>query len=72
MDNQQYRNLMWHLSYVESLLENVATATTGGGYSNAQSAKQMFPYFSRSVKKFAKMRCVPNATRLNVTENYGY
>ena len=71
MDNEQYRNLMWHLYYVESLLENVATATTGG-YANARSAKQRFLYFSRSVKEFAKMRSAPNATRLNVTENYGY
>ena len=49
MDNQQYRNLIWHLFYVESLLENVAIATDGGGYVNALSAKQRFPYFSRSV-----------------------
>ncbi len=27
MNNEQYRNLMWHLRYVESLLENVADAT---------------------------------------------
>ena len=72
MDNKQYRNLIWHLSYVESLLENVAIATNGGGYASAQSAKQRFPYFSRSVKKFARMQCAPNANRWNVTENYGY
>ena len=27
MDNERYRNLMWHLLYVESLLENVSDAT---------------------------------------------
>lgn len=33
MNNEQYRNLMWHLTYVESLLENVAdTDASGGGY----------------------------------------
>ena len=31
MNNEQYRNLMWHLRYVESLLENVADANAVGG-----------------------------------------
>lgn len=30
MDNGQYRSLMYHLLYVESLMENVANATDGG------------------------------------------
>ena len=36
MDNQQYINLMYHLSYLESMLEVVAdkvdSPETGGGY----------------------------------------
>ncbi|MBR4642193.1 MAG: class I SAM-dependent methyltransferase [Selenomonadaceae bacterium] len=28
MDNEQYRNLMWHLLYVESLMENGSDATS--------------------------------------------
>ena len=31
MNEKQYRDLMWHLRYVESLLENVATATNSEG-----------------------------------------
>lgn len=42
MNNEQYRNLMWHLLYTESLLENVADANAvgGGGIVNARFANQ--------------------------------
>lgn len=40
MNNEQYRNLMWHLLYTESLLENVADANAVGGIVNALYAKQ--------------------------------
>ncbi|MBR1646147.1 MAG: methyltransferase domain-containing protein [Selenomonadaceae bacterium] len=31
MNNEQYKNLMWHLLYTESLLENISDATASGG-----------------------------------------
>ena len=31
MDSEQYRNLMWHVRYVESLLEHITTTTTVWG-----------------------------------------
>lgn len=31
MNNEQYKNLMWHLLYVESMLENVADSNAVGG-----------------------------------------
>ena len=31
MNDQQYRNLMWHLLYVESMLENIADSNAVGG-----------------------------------------
>ena len=46
MDNEQYKKLMWHLLYVESLLENVAEAT-GGANMNVQFAKLNSLHFFR-------------------------
>lgn len=31
MNDEQYQNLMWHLFYVENLLENIADANAVGG-----------------------------------------
>lgn len=45
MNNEQYRNLMWHLTYVESLLENVADANAFKGYCECPLCKSTFPAF---------------------------
>lgn len=46
MNTEQYRNLMWHLLYTESLLENVADANAvGGGYCECPVCKSKLRVF---------------------------
>lgn len=45
MNFEQYRNLMWHLAYVESLLENAAAANASKGYCECPICKATFPAF---------------------------
>lgn len=45
MDNNQYWKLMWHLRYVESLIENVADATAQENYCECPICKAKFPAF---------------------------
>ena len=46
MNNEQYRNLMWHLLYTESLLENFADANAvGGGYYECPVCKSKLRVF---------------------------
>lgn len=45
MNNEQYRNLMWHLLYTESLLENVADATAPEGYCECPVCKSKVRVF---------------------------
>lgn len=42
MNNEQYQNLMWHLLYVESLLENVSDATSSEGHCECPICKSKF------------------------------
>lgn len=65
MDNEQYRNLMWHLTYVESLLENAAANTVGGGIVNALCAKQNSLHSVPSAQRRAPMRNARIVNRWN-------
>ena len=73
MDSEQYRNLMWHVRYVESLLEHITTTTTvwGGGV-NALYANQNSPYISRSVIRRAQMHNAQIANRLSGIGRCGF
>ena len=64
MDNQQYRNLMWHLSYVESLLENVAIATDGGGVCECPICKAKVPVFLPFGERIRKNALCPKCHSL--------
>lgn len=54
MDNQQYRELMYHLKYLENMLEvvadNVDSPETGGG-GNAPFAANFLTFTCLLVKK---------------------
>ena len=64
MDNEQYRNLMWHLLYVESLLENVSDATSSEGYCECPLCKAKFPaYLPAGVNPRPNAQC-PNCYSL--------
>lgn len=56
MNNEQYRNLMWHLLYVEGLLENVADANAVGGLMNALFVTQKFAPIFRLERHCVRMR----------------
>lgn len=59
MDNKQYKDLMWHLSYVESLLEKLTDTTdfvfVQGGGTSALLVKQNFASSSRLAKLRVRM-----------------
>ena len=72
MDSEQYRNLMWHVRYVESLLEHITTTTTVWGGVNALYANQNSPYISRSVIRRVRMRSARIANRLSGIGRCGF
>lgn len=45
MDNEQYKNLMWHLRYIESFLVNIAETIAPGGICECPICKTKFPAF---------------------------
>lgn len=60
MNNEQYRNLMWHLLYTESLLENVADKTAPNGYCECPVCKTKFTAFLPSETSLRPNTVCPN------------
>ncbi len=65
MNFEQYRNLMWHLTYVESLLENAAAVTAPEGYCECPVCKAKFPAFLPSEQSLKPSSFCPNCRSLH-------
>ena len=63
MNDEQYKNLMWHLLYVEGLLENAAEEIGGGGC-ECPLCKAKFPAYRPSKKSLIPKSICPNCNSL--------